>query len=260
VLSAEPESREITPPSPAAIQLRERTDMNVGSSTTNVSTRSDQDRCCNCASDGPKWDEISIGVAERPALKTTSVSLLERLRASKPEESDWRRLHSIYLPLIQRWLGRIPGLSHEADDLAQDVLLVVVREIPQFERQREGSFRAWLRLVTVNRLRTHRKQKRRRPTGGSDPTDTLIDQLADPSGDLAKEWDREHDRHVFQQLLTIVRPDFGTSTWVVFQQFALDGLSAATVAANCGVTVNAVIQAKARILRRLRQEAGAFLD
>jgi RNA polymerase sigma-70 factor, ECF subfamily len=204
--------------------------------------------------------ESSIGIAERPALKTTSVSLLERLRAAKPAESDWRRLHSIYLPLIRYWLGRIPNFSDDAEDLAQDVLVVLVREIPQFERHREGSFRAWLRLVTVNRLRTYRKQKRRRAPIGFDPTDTFIDQLADPTGDLAKEWDREHDRHVFDQLLAIVRPDFSAATWLIFQQFALEGFPAATVAANCGVTVNAVIQAKARILRRLREEAGAFLD
>lgn len=192
-------------------------------------------------------------------VKTTSISLLERLQSS-PRESDWNRLQEIYLPLIRKWLGRVPRLGEDAGDLSQEVLIVVIREIPNFERQREGSFRAWLRVVTVNRLRSHRKQKLRRPSVGFDPTDTFIDQLADPNGDLAKEWDREHDRHVFQQLLTIVRPDFGTSTWLIFQQFALDGLPAAKVAENFGVTENAVIQAKARILRRLRQEAGAFLD
>jgi RNA polymerase sigma-70 factor (ECF subfamily) len=207
------------------------------------------------------WRSLSSNTLTEPvALKTTSVSLLQRLQAVRPDEIDWHRLQEIYQPLIRQWLGRVPGLADEANDLAQEVFIVVVREIPQFERQREGSFRAWLRLVTVNRLRTHRKQKRRRPAVGFDPTDTFIDHLADPNGDLAKEWDREHDRHVFQQLLKVVRPDFGTSTWLIFQQFALDGLPAATVAENFGVTVNAVIQAKARILKRLRQEAGAFLD
>src|ERR1700734_613164 len=75
------------------------------------------------------------------ALKTTSISLLERLQCS-PRESDWDRLQGIYLPLIRRWLGRVPGLGGDADDLSQEVLIVVIREIPQFDRQREGSFRA----------------------------------------------------------------------------------------------------------------------
>jgi RNA polymerase sigma-70 factor (ECF subfamily) len=207
------------------------------------------------------WRLRSLSVlTERAALKTTSISLLQRLQASRPDETDWHRLQDIYLPLIRQWLGRVPGLGEEASDLAQEVLIVVVREIPRFERQREGSFRAWLRQVTVNRLRTHRKQRARRPAVGLDPADGFIERLADPNGDLAREWDLEHDRHVFQQLLTIVRPDFGSAAWKIFQQFALEGLPAAEVAAKTGVSVNAVIQAKARILKRLREEAGELLN
>jgi RNA polymerase sigma-70 factor, ECF subfamily len=90
-------------------------------------------------------------------MTRTSVSLLDRLKLARPDASDWNRLQDIYLPLISRWLGRVPGLGVEADDVAQEVFVVVIRELPRFERQREGSFRAWLRQVTVNKTRTHRK-------------------------------------------------------------------------------------------------------
>ena len=93
-----------------------------------------------------------IDMNDRPAVKTTSVSLLQRLQATKPEESDWHRLQEIYLPLIRHWLGRIPDIGDNAADLTQEVLLVVIREVPRFERRREGSFRAWLRQVTVNKV------------------------------------------------------------------------------------------------------------
>jgi DNA-directed RNA polymerase specialized sigma24 family protein len=91
-------------------------------------------------------------------MNSTSVSLLDRLKAARPHASDWTRLQGIYLPLIRNWLGRVPGLGAEADDLAQEVFIVVIRELPRFERQREGSFRAWLRQVTVNRVRTYRRR------------------------------------------------------------------------------------------------------
>ena len=65
------------------------------------------------------------------------------------------RLQGIYLPLVQRWLRRVPGLGNEADDLAQEVFVVVVRELPRFERRREGSFRAWLRTITANKARNY---------------------------------------------------------------------------------------------------------
>ena len=88
----------------------------------------------------------------------------------------------------------MPGLGDEAGDLAQDVFIVVVRELPRFERRREGSFRAWLRKVTVNQARTYREQRRRRPAVGLDPTDGFLDRLEDPNSDLAREWDRDHDQ------------------------------------------------------------------
>jgi RNA polymerase sigma-70 factor, ECF subfamily len=192
-------------------------------------------------------------------MNATSVSLLDRLKAARPDASDWNRLQGIYLPLISRWLGRVPGLGDEADDLAQEVFVVVIREIPRFQRQREGSFRAWLRQVTVNKVRTHRRKRHRRPAVGLDPADGFLDSLADPNGDLAREWDSDHDRHVFEKLLAIVRPDFSPATWGSFCRFALDGMSAAGVAQETGLSVNAVLQAKSRILKRLREEAGELL-
>jgi RNA polymerase sigma-70 factor, ECF subfamily len=189
----------------------------------------------------------------------TSVSLLDRLKLAGPDASDWNRLQGIYLPLISRWLARVPGLGVEADDLAQEVFVVVTRELPRFERQREGSFRAWLRQVTINKTRTHHRRRKRRPTVGLDPAEGFLDSLADPNGDLAREWDIDHDRHVFQKLLSIVQPDFSSTTCEAFHRFAVDGVPAAQVADELKLSVNAVLQAKSRILKRLREEAGELL-
>ncbi len=192
-------------------------------------------------------------------MAQTSVSLLDRLKAAQPDASDWNRLQGIYLPLISRWLGRVPGLGNEVDDVAQEVFLVVIREIPRFQWRREGSFRAWLRQVTVNKVRTHRRKRRRNPAAGIDPADGFLNKLSDPNGNLAREWDAEHDRHVVEKLLGIVESDFKPTTWDAFRRFALDGMPAAAVAKDLGLTVNAVLQAKSRILRRLREEAGELL-
>jgi RNA polymerase sigma-70 factor (ECF subfamily) len=192
-------------------------------------------------------------------MTQTSVSLLDRLKAARPDASDWNRLQGIYLPLISRWLGRVPGLGEDADDLAQEVFVVVIREIPRFQRQREGSFRAWLRQVTVNKVRTHRRRRHRRPAVGVDATDGFLDTLADPNGELAREWDMDHDRHVFEKLLAVVQPDFSSSTWEAFRRFAVDGLPASRVAEEMGLSVNAVLQAKSRVLKRLREEAEDLL-
>jgi RNA polymerase sigma-70 factor, ECF subfamily len=193
-------------------------------------------------------------------MNTTSLSLVERLKNAKPGASEWRRLHDLYLPLIHRWLSRVPGLRDESNDLAQEVLVVIFRELHSFERRRDGAFRAWLRQITVNRIRAFCKARRKQPLAGLNDGDDLLSQLKDPNSDAARQWDLDHDQHVFQRLLAIAQPDFQPVTWQAFMRFALENRPAASVAAELGVTESAVIQSKFRVLKRLREEAAELLD
>src|SRR5438552_8085545 len=95
----------------------------------------------------------------RETVMETPVSLLERLRTS-PDEAAWRRLDDLYRPLIRRWLLRDPTLREEAEDIAQDVMHVLIRELPGFHRQRNGSFRRWLRTITAHRVLAHHRSRR----------------------------------------------------------------------------------------------------
>ncbi len=192
-------------------------------------------------------------------MNPTSVSLLDRLKVDRPVASDWNRLQGIYLPLIQHWLSRVPGLGDESADLVQEILVVVFREVPRFDRQREGSFRAWLRLVTVNKIRNYRRKRHCRPAVGLDPADGFLERLSDPNDDLAREWDRDHDKHVVEKLLAVVQPHFTPATWAAFQRFGVDGVAAGRVAEELSLSENAVILAKSRVLKRLREEAGDLL-
>lgn len=195
------------------------------------------------------------------ASKLTSVSLLERLRSAGPDDPQWRRLHDIYEPWILRWLRHVPDLGDEAHDLTQEVLMVVVRSLPDFERQRDGSFRRWLGNVVANRLRSHWRQRKRRPlAAGSDSVDGFLRQLEDPASALSQQWDREHDEFVLRRLMAAVERDFNSTTWQAFRRCALDGESPTAVAADLGLSVNAVLTGKSRILRRLREEAAGLID
>jgi RNA polymerase sigma-70 factor (ECF subfamily) len=194
-------------------------------------------------------------------VNTTSLSLLDRLKHAKPDAAERHRLHEIYRPLIRHWLSCLPGLRDEIEDLTQDILVVVFRKLPGFERQRHGSFRAWLRQITVHRMlsfcKTRRKQAR---ADGSSTIEQLLTQLGDSNSKLARQWDRDHDKHVFDKLLTLVQPDFAPATWQAFTRFALDNQSAARVAKELGMSESAVVQAKSRVLKRLREEAGDLMD
>jgi RNA polymerase sigma-70 factor, ECF subfamily len=190
----------------------------------------------------------------------TSHTLLDALR-SRPSAAGWQRLVSIYTPLIQSWLHRQGVAGADAEDLGQEVLAVVVRELPNFHRDgRTGAFRRWLRLIAVHRLRDFWRARQSRPpaVGGSD-WDAKLHQVEDPESDLSRLWDREHDQHVARGLLAYLEPDFEPSTWAAFRRVVLDGVKPADAAAELGVSVNAVLIAKSRILRRLRQEFQEFI-
>ena len=194
-------------------------------------------------------------------MSETSASLLQRLRG-EPDAVSWQRLVDLYTPLVQGWLRRHFVQLQDAEDLTQDVLGVVVREIKHFEHnQRPGAFRAWLRTITVNCLRAQwrKRQGKAEATGNSDVAKQL-DQLEDPRSGLSQLWDQQHDRHVMARLLDMMACEFSSVTWQAFQRHALGGEPASEVAANLGVSVNVVLLAKSRILRRLRQEANGILD
>jgi RNA polymerase sigma-70 factor (ECF subfamily) len=188
----------------------------------------------------------------------TSASLLERLRTS-PGEEDWRRLHDLYRPLIRHWLDRDPTLGEEAEDVVQDVLAVLVRELPAFQRLRTGSFRRWLRTVTANRLAAFYRSRHHRPRALAAQNCPLA-QLADPDSELSRLWDEEHDRYVLRRLMDLIAPQFAPATLKAFRRVALDGVAPAQAAEELGLSLNAVLLAKSRVLHRLRQEAEGLID
>src|SRR4051812_29974892 len=132
----------------------------------------------------------------------TSVSLLERLAAS-PGDDDWRRLVELYQPLLRAWLARAGVPEADRDDLTQEILLVVFREVAGFERRGEGAFRAWLRAILVNRTRVFFRTCQRRPPPATGDSEELrkLDELESPGSSLSALWDREHDEHVVETLL-----------------------------------------------------------
>lgn len=194
-------------------------------------------------------------------MSETSISLLDSLRRT-PNEMLWRRLVEVYSPLVRGWLSRYALLEQDADDLAQEILAVVVRKLPEFERQpRTGAFRRWLLGITVNCLHEFWRSRRLR---GVSPGGTAflekLRELEDPHSSLSRIWDREHDRHVAWHLLEEIRAQFEPTTWEAFRRVAIDGQTAAQAAAELGMTLNAVFIAKSRVMTRLRQAGAGLLE
>lgn len=195
-------------------------------------------------------------------MSQTSASLLERLR-ERPDPESWNRLVDVYTPLLLNWLRRYSVQRQDAEDVVQEVLIVVQREIRHFRHQgRVGSFRNWLRLILINRLREWWRSRRHFPVAGGESSDVMqmLNELEDPASCLSHKWNLEHDRHVLHRLLQAVEPSFRPQTWQAFWGVVIEGKKPTDVAAQLQITRNAVTIAKSRVLRRLRQEMRGLVD
>jgi RNA polymerase sigma-70 factor (ECF subfamily) len=194
-------------------------------------------------------------------MTDTSLSLLDR--ACRPEEPDaWERLAAVYQPLLGAWLRRLGVQESDGDDLTQEVLLVVLRELPRFEHSRRpGAFRRWLRTILVHRVRDFWRRRDRRPTAtGATSFALQLDELEDDASPASRLWDREHDEHVMSQLLETIRPRFATQTWQAFHLQVIEGRRADAVAVELGLSLSSVYVAKSRILAALRREAEGLIE
>ena len=102
---------------------------------------------------------------------------------------------------------------------------------------------AWRRLDTLYR-----------PLGAAGQESPLV-QLADPHSELSRRWDDEHDRYVQRRLMDMIAPQFEPTTLAAFRRVAFDEVTPAQAAEELGLSLNAVLLAKSRVLRKLRQEA-----
>ena len=124
----------------------------------------------------------------------------------------------------------------------------MVRRVAEFDHRGPGAFRAWLRGILANRLR---KYFRDRPPAAAAID---LDAVADPDSVLGRAWDREHDEHLAARALRLVEGDFAPATWAAFRRQVLDGRPPREVASELGISVNAVLLAKSRVLRMLQEE------
>jgi len=191
----------------------------------------------------------------------TSKSLLVKAR-DRSDQAAWRRLTELYEPLIERWVRPHVAQRADAEDLVQEVMTTLVRELPGFDHnERPGAFRAWLRTITIHRLRAYwEKRDARSAIAGAPDLREALAQLADPTSALSESWDEEHDRHVTKTLLKSIRLEFQPATWRAFERQVHDGQPASDVAQELGISVNAVLIAKSRVLKRLREKAAGLVD
>jgi RNA polymerase sigma-70 factor (ECF subfamily) len=187
-------------------------------------------------------------------MHTTPPSLLQRLRQS-PEQETWERFVQLYTPLLYSWSRRVGLHANEAADLIQDVFAILIEKLPSFEYDQNRCFRAWLRTLLLNRWRQYRRRLAlERRVIGALPEDV-------PDREQTPEFEQaEYRRHITSRALEVMQADFQPATWRAFWEFVVRDRPAAEVAAELGLSVNAVYLARGRVLARLREELAGLFD
>jgi len=189
-----------------------------------------------------------------PSMLTTSVTLLQRLK-NPGDQAAWRRFVELYTPLLLFWTRRTGLNETDAADVTQDVLIVLLNELPEFQYDPARTFRGWLRTVTLNKIRA-RFRRRALPSGNGD---IGLSGVSAPD-DLGELWEEEYRHHVVASALTLMKDEFEPTTWQACWEHTVSGRSAAEVGRELGLSEGAVYVAKCRVLRRLRQELANLLD
>lgn len=190
-------------------------------------------------------------------MESTPLTLLERLR--QPDDSAaWQRFVRLYAPLLVSWARQQGFQAADAADVAQEVMLKLLRLLPTYQRGPHQRFRGWLFEITRNQCRDYRRRRATRSLPNDDGLHDVDVAPEAPSLDEADE--REYRLRLIRAAQDEIRADFQERTWLAYLGVVVQGRAAAAVAAELGMSEMAVYLARHRVLTRLRQELEGLLD
>ena len=196
------------------------------------------------------------GHADSDSALTISTTLLGRIR--RHDAQAWQRLTDIYGAVVYQWCRKM-GLSPEdSADVLQETFLSVAKSISDFQpHERGGGFRAWLAMITRNKVvDLWRQRKQSQPAQGGSTMQQRLQQFPEPIIPDDDDTKAREASGILGRALSLMKTDFEETTWQAFWHVTIEHQSAAEVAKRLGISVNAVYKAKARVLHRLRCELG----
>ncbi len=188
-------------------------------------------------------------------VQPTRASLLARLRDpdNRPAwEQAWQRFFDQYAPLMLAWCRRWGLQDSDAEDVTANVLLRLGERLKNFAYDPTRRFRSWLRTVVHNEVRDFFARKAGRPgdAGGGGALDAVPDREA-AADELCREI--EDKRVWLARAMEVVRLSVEPHTWEAFHRTAVEGRGGAAVAAELGMKVDAVYQARRRVFKLIQQ-------
>ncbi len=183
------------------------------------------------------------------SINSITSSLLSRARAK--DNKAWEQLVDVYGPLVYRWCLRKGLRPEQAEDVGQEVFLAVSRNLEKYQHE---TFRGWLWKITERKILDHWERDKGKPNGvGGSEVQKQMNELPVER----EEREREDDKVLHSTLLELIRSQFSERDVLAFCRLIIDERSAGEVAEELKIAPHVVHTVKARILKRMREMAGA---
>lgn len=173
---------------------------------------------------------------------------------NRQDFAAWSLFSVRYAEVLIRFCQRRGLQRADAEDISQQVLFAVSRQIPSFRQQPDrGLFRSWLATIAIRAI-----WKQRRKTGrGFEGSLQDCEELAEPN---SQSWLADFNAAVLDASLDRIRPEFTPEEWTAFRRVWQSEEPCVMVAADIDKPASWVYRTKYRILDRLRREIAILAD
>jgi RNA polymerase sigma-70 factor (ECF subfamily) len=193
-------------------------------------------------------------------LIPTRTTLIQRLK-NWEDQSSWQDFFDTYWKLIYG-VARKGGLTAtEAQDVVQETMISVARQMPTFKYDRAiGSFKAW--LLNTTRWRIIDQLRKRGPAAARHlaedevtPRTPTTEELVDPtSRKLDDLWNAEWEKNLLDAAIAKVKRRLDPQRYQIFDFYVNKEWPPEKVAKAFGITVDQVYLAKHRVTEMIKAE------
>ena len=183
---------------------------------------------------------------------STSPSLIRRLCREETRDAAWQEFVARYGRLLYQW-GRQGGLqSCDAEDVAQETLLMILRLIRESPFEPRTTLRGWMHAIARRTWSQMLEQRQRTQPQSSAEAFARLASL-EARDDLIRRFDDLARRELFEQAQGLVRQRVEPTTWQAFALTCLEHRGADEVARSLGLSLEALYMARSRVKAMLRQ-------
>jgi RNA polymerase sigma-70 factor (ECF subfamily) len=190
----------------------------------------------------------------------TRYTLLSRLE-DRDDQDSWKDFFDTYWRLIYSVALKSGLTEAEAQDVVQETIISVARDIQKFKRDRTlGSFKGWLRNIIRWRIADQLRKRTRASWGDASQTGAELPppdmaEIPDPAGrDPESAWEEEWQAHLLKAALETIRHTVKEEHYQIFDLNVLQQWPARNVARALGVNVGLVYLVKYRLSALLKKE------